>query len=359
MPEGIDPGFDYNVGQEWTGKAPQIPANATLTPRTALSPAPLPVRPEGPSFDLSDPGPAVTVLPAIPAAPGVPIPRPPGDLLPRPARPARPTRSPEARPPIQKDLDLDLVPVPVQIAPARSPGIPIPKSENPWPWEPRPRRKRFVMTMEGAPESAGVFRNLTEARKLANELMAGIPDDIPVRARWRNVTGLMGSPSVRLVVDQDGVTLIRTFTRVGNRLVVEHDYFALAARYQGGGHASRMLQTSFSAYERLGVSEVRVHANIDKGGYVWARNGFVANDPARMRTMLERFARQRLTGERQARLLKIAESSPDTNLMYDVATTAAGKDRWGMQALLGSNWWGHVDLTAPAHRQLLARALRR
>ncbi|MFG1466626.1 ADP-ribosyltransferase [Xanthobacter sp. DSM 24535] len=44
VPEGIDPGFDYNVGQEWLGKAPQIPANATLTvpppkPKKAKAPA--------------------------------------------------------------------------------------------------------------------------------------------------------------------------------------------------------------------------------------------------------------------------------------------------------------------------------
>lgn len=39
VPEGIDPGFDYNVGQEWTGKAPQIPADATLRVRPPTVPS--------------------------------------------------------------------------------------------------------------------------------------------------------------------------------------------------------------------------------------------------------------------------------------------------------------------------------
>ncbi|WP_332117255.1 phage minor head protein [Azorhizobium caulinodans] len=49
VPEGIDPGFDYNVGQEWTGKAPQIPANATLR-----APAAAPARGRAPSTEVED-----------------------------------------------------------------------------------------------------------------------------------------------------------------------------------------------------------------------------------------------------------------------------------------------------------------
>lgn len=94
VPEGIDPGFDYNVGQEWTGRAPQIPANATLTAKSApaspppAAPAPAsppPAAPAAPAPAAPDDG-LVQVLPAVPPAPGVPIPPPPADLKPPPSK---------------------------------------------------------------------------------------------------------------------------------------------------------------------------------------------------------------------------------------------------------------------------------
>lgn len=100
VPDGIDPGFDYNVGEEWTGHAPQIPANATLTAKTATPPStstpPAPAAPVAPPpLPAPDPGP-VLVVPPAPAVSGTPIPKPPawvGKLKPEPA-PAKPPAAP-------------------------------------------------------------------------------------------------------------------------------------------------------------------------------------------------------------------------------------------------------------------------
>ncbi|MDI4664704.1 hypothetical protein K9U40_10240 [Xanthobacter autotrophicus] len=75
VPKGIDPGFDYNVGQEWTGRAPQIPANATLKPRAAVPALPeMPKTPAGPARPRVPDDELATVLPAGRPHAGTPIP---------------------------------------------------------------------------------------------------------------------------------------------------------------------------------------------------------------------------------------------------------------------------------------------
>ena len=54
-------------------------------------------------------------------------------------------------------------------------------------------------------------------------------------------------------------------------LVASHDGFVI----QGGGIGKKVLQSQFDEYERMGVTKVKVHANIDVGGYAWARFSFV------------------------------------------------------------------------------------
>src|SRR5689334_869735 len=45
-----------------------------------------------------------------------------------------------------------------------------------------------------------------------------------------------------------------------------------------GGFAKAVPRAQFDEYERLGVSFVTVHANIDVGGYAWARFGFTPDE---------------------------------------------------------------------------------
>lgn len=358
VPEGIDPGFDYNVGQEWTGQAPQIPANATLTAKTGTPPPAAPAAPPPPP--APDPGP-VLVVPAMPPAPRVPIPRPPRGAVPRSPAPARPA-PPAGRPIRPKQKELDLGPVPVPPVQPRAPRVSIAPQVDPerpaWPWRPQPRRKQMQMEISNIAldqaKKLGVFKNPREARRLANELMAGIPDSLSVKPAWSYYDG-----ALRLTVDHAEATLERSFWREADRLVVEHDYFRLAKTHQGGGHAARMLQTSFAAYDRIGVAEARVHANIDIGGYAWARNGFKAEDPAKMRDRFRSLAGRRLSGSQQAALLRVVESSSDAELMYNIATVADAGGPFGKQVLLGSDWFGVADLLDPMQRDLLARALKR
>lgn len=62
---------------------------------------------------------------------------------------------------------------------------------------------------------------------------------------------------------------------------------------------------------------------------------------------------------RGAQLLDVITSSADHELMYNIATMQDAGERWGQQLLLGSDWEGKADLTDPAHRALLQKALNR
>ena len=57
--------------------------------------------------------------------------------------------------------------------------------------------------------------------------------------------------------------------------MANHDVFTINGEGQGGGIGKQVLKTQFDEYEKMGVAKVEVHANIDVGGYAWARFGFV------------------------------------------------------------------------------------
>jgi hypothetical protein len=56
------------------------------------------------------------------------------------------------------------------------------------------------------------------------------------------------------------------------------EYFKLNEDQEKKGIGKQMLAANMREYQKLGIAEVNVHANIDIGGYAWARYGYVPND---------------------------------------------------------------------------------
>lgn len=254
---------------------------------------------------------------------------------------------------------------PAPSAEPRAPRAPAPTPEHSWPWTPRPRQSPVDLKMIRNPEEFGLFADEAGALRLANELMAGVPESIVAHASWTKYIPFPGAdPELKFRLREDDVTLVRTFRRENNRLIVEHDYFELDEKYKGGGHAIRMLQASLAAYDRLGVNEIHVHANLDMGGYVWARNGFRASDPATQRLVFKYSAQRQLrqglmTEARFTMLMEVLNTSSDLELMYNIAVLKDDGVEFGKEFLLESDWWGLADLDDPEHRALLAKAVSR
>jgi hypothetical protein len=70
---------------------------------------------------------------------------------------------------------------------------------------------------------------------------------------------------------------VGTFTRTINldRKTASSDYFVLNRSAQHGDIGKKFLAGNVEMYKQLGIEKVQVHANIDVGGYAWAKYGYV------------------------------------------------------------------------------------
>lgn len=206
---------------------------------------------------------------------------------------------------------------------------------------------------------SGLFHDEAEARRITGNLVAGIPRTVPLAVRWdRPGRATMVVMTARSQTAQDGVRIVRTFLRRRRSpWRVEHTLFVLGAHHRGGA-ARRMLRASLEAYDGLGVARIDVHADIDVGGYVWARLGFAATMPDDVRDNLARAAGADPGSDLLREAKRVAEASDDDDLMYNLAALTVGTDRsCGKQLLAGSDWFGHANLADRRHRERIARHL--
>jgi hypothetical protein len=56
--------------------------------------------------------------------------------------------------------------------------------------------------------------------------------------------------------------------------MVEHEYLLMDSDVQGQGFAKEFNAHAFANYKNMGVERVQLQANIDVGGYAWAREGY-------------------------------------------------------------------------------------
>ncbi len=82
-------------------------------------------------------------------------------------------------------------------------------------------------------------------------------------------------------------TLTRQFRGGANGgMAVHHDYFKIHERYQGTGLAKQVSSQVLSMYDHLDVRLIDMNANIDVGGYAWARYGFLPSSKGEWNNML-------------------------------------------------------------------------
>jgi hypothetical protein len=82
-------------------------------------------------------------------------------------------------------------------------------------------------------------------------------------------------------VNADGkkITMYRSFTRKGDKTDVHHDLFDIPVKSQGSGLSKRTFQALFKQYDQMGhINSVNLTANLDVGGYAWARYGFATTE---------------------------------------------------------------------------------
>jgi hypothetical protein len=62
-----------------------------------------------------------------------------------------------------------------------------------------------------------------------------------------------------------------------NKKAAASAFFRLTSATQGHNLGKQLLAANVATYQKLGIERVNVHANIDVGGYAWARYGYIPN----------------------------------------------------------------------------------
>lgn len=149
---------------------------------------------------------------------------------------------------------------------------------------------------------------------------------------------------------------------------VDHAYWTMSET--GGNVAAdktsagkKFFKASLDLYDHMGINKVEVHANIDVGGYAWARYGFVPTqeswDAMRLNGGLVRNGTSRIASVRpkveqienvavRNRVLGLLEN-PDPRAMLVIAamrdkTRPSGIDTVGKTLFLGGHWFGTLHL---------------
>jgi hypothetical protein len=127
-----------------------------------------------------------------------------------------------------------------------------------------------------------------------------------------------------------------------------HELFQLDEKYQGMGIAKQALRSSIDMYQRLGMGEVSLYADIDVGGYAWSKYGFLPDVDAwnqLRRNLKSQFANRVKynTYELDEKLVDAVNAALDSEDPRALRLVASNK--LGKELLLGSFWKGTLDLT--------------
>lgn len=126
---------------------------------------------------------------------------------------------------------------------------------------------------------------------------------------------------------------------------VNHNYLVLNPGQQGQGFASRFNAHAEDTYRGNGIKQVTLHADIDVGGYAWARSGYdFRNNTTRSSTTAAAFVASVRRGDPPAVTNKFKDlhnSGKATPLDLAMVGHTPGASTWpGKEIMLGSDWQG-------------------
>lgn len=135
--------------------------------------------------------------------------------------------------------------------------------------------------------------------------------------------------------------LERDINMEDGKRIAYHTAFVLPKVLQGKGISKAIFRKLFNQYERIGIDEVRVNANISVGGYAWAKYGFSAKTSEIKELMPGWINSAKLSQEEIADIEKILSQAGTYIRMDSLANLECGK-----KLLLGSHvsWDGFINL---------------
>lgn len=138
----------------------------------------------------------------------------------------------------------------------------------------------------------------------------------------------------------DWITLIRSFSIKDGKKVVDHDLFMMPSSLQGSGLSKQIFRRLYRQYQNAGVQRINVHANIDVGGYAWAKYGFSMIRKGDVEA-LKTAAKIKLSAKKYKDFMEVYDLYKDI-VPFPVKHIA--NQPYGKQLLLESDWYGSIDL---------------
>jgi hypothetical protein len=141
------------------------------------------------------------------------------------------------------------------------------------------------------------------------------------------------------------------FTREGKRYKsVHHDLLVVPEKLQGNGMSKEIFQKLYKQYGNAGITYIDVQANIDVGGYTWARYGFSANKDnySLLRSLANnQYERGIITEDNMSNFMEwISLYKGEDIPLYKISD----KDYF-KKMMKGSNWYGYIDLNNSEQRK--------
>lgn len=211
------------------------------------------------------------------------------------------------------------------------------------------------------PMSTFLSRDRAGAEKWAADLgedyvdavRQGLPDGVTARLYGPARPSIVGKISVEVRVYEGEMEVGRIVRSIDvERGEIEHDLFKLRKGVRGKGIGRQVTEATMDLYRRMGMSEVKVHANIDVGGYAWARMGFTWDTAYMDRRSVMKLIRK--TAER-------ADDVPGMTAEWREETVAAADkmlmeidDRWPEPAEVAMLGWRPGVETWPGKEGMLA-----
>jgi hypothetical protein len=215
-------------------------------------------------------------------------------------------------------------------------------------FRPRSRVGANVSSMSFHNSDAEVRQVLGVTKAQADTLFRTMIADYGAGVSFSVSASISGREASVHYTGSDGTTITRRFTNGQNGLTVYHAYFK--AGRTGGGSGKHLFRCSMGVYKALGVTEVGVSANIDVGGYAWARFGYLPRDWGGLRrtigARLDGLVRSgrppsEATVQKVRRLLE--SDSPET--LWAIADMRSGERQLGKELLLNTSWGGVMRMS--------------
>lgn len=160
------------------------------------------------------------------------------------------------------------------------------------------------------------------------------------------------------------------------KLFIHHALFRIDPQYQNANIAKRVMLSSVGLYDNIGVNRIAMQANIDVGGYAWARYGFSPTSDSWNDLKVHISSKLELIDD--GRILPLIDgdisyTSDVTSIRQKIVNSDNPKDIWAIAAmpsrvlvdgtettlgkamLIGSMWKGDLDMADhEAYARLLA-----